>query len=107
MVLPVWLLLQPRDLVNSQQLFVALGLLLLGVLIAGLTGQADLFASAEPISSTIPADAPPILPFLFVTIQIVFYGLQVLHTFLSGKPGALVYRRSYLFQMAKPVLLCC
>lgn len=67
-VLPVWLLLQPRDLVNSQQLFVALGLLAIGVLIAGLTGDADLFAAAEPISSTIPADAPPILPFLFITI---------------------------------------
>ncbi|MCA9133913.1 MAG: carbon starvation protein A [Planctomycetales bacterium] len=67
-VLPVWLLLQPRDLVNSQQLYVALGLLVLGVLIAGGSGEADLFAAAEPISSTIPADAPPILPFLFVTI---------------------------------------
>ncbi len=67
-VLPVWLLLQPRDLVNSQQLYVALALLIVGVLVASATGQADLFASAEPISSTIPADAPPILPFLFVTI---------------------------------------
>ncbi len=67
-VLPVWLLLQPRDLVNSQQLFVALGLLVFGLVVAGLSGSADLFASAEPISSTIPSDAPPILPFLFVTI---------------------------------------
>lgn len=67
-ILPVWLLLQPRDLVNSQQLYVALALLVVGVLVASLTGEADLFASAEPISSTIPADAPPILPFLFVTI---------------------------------------
>ncbi len=67
-VLPVWLLLQPRDLVNSQQLYVALALLVVGVLVASASGQADLFASTEPISSTIPADAPPILPFLFVTI---------------------------------------
>jgi carbon starvation protein len=67
-VLPVWLLLQPRDLVNSHQLFVALGLLILGLVVAGLTGTADLFSAAEPISSTIPADAPPILPFLFITI---------------------------------------
>lgn len=67
-VLPVWLLLQPRDLVNSQQLYVALALLVVGVLVASLSGEADLFASAEPISSTIPADAPPIFPFLFVTI---------------------------------------
>ncbi|MCA9192065.1 MAG: carbon starvation protein A [Planctomycetales bacterium] len=67
-VLPVWLLLQPRDLVNSHQLFVALGLLILGLFVAGLTQSADLFAAAEPISSTIPADAPPIIPFLFITI---------------------------------------
>ncbi len=67
-VLPVWLLLQPRDLVNSHQLFVALSLLVVGLLVASLTGAADLFASAEPISSTIPKDAPPILPFLFITI---------------------------------------
>ncbi len=67
-VLPVWLLLQPRDLVNSHQLFVALALLVVGLVVAGWNGSADLFASAEPISSTIPADAPPILPFLFITI---------------------------------------
>jgi len=67
-VLPVWLLLQPRDLVNSQQLYVALLLLVVGILVASVGGQADLFASAEPISSTIPVDAPRILPFLFVTI---------------------------------------
>ncbi|MEZ6134029.1 MAG: carbon starvation protein A [Pirellulaceae bacterium] len=67
-VLPVWLLLQPRDLINSQQLFVALGLLVVGLFVASLSGSADLFASAEPISSTIPQDAPPILPFLFITI---------------------------------------
>lgn len=67
-VLPVWLLLQPRDLVNSHQLFVALGLLVVGLAIASLSGQADLFSSTEAISSTVPADAPPILPFLFITI---------------------------------------
>lgn len=67
-VLPVWLLLQPRDLVNSHQLFVALGLLILGLVVAGLSGSADLFASTEAISTTVPADAPPLLPFLFITI---------------------------------------
>ncbi len=67
-VLPVWLLLQPRDLVNSHQLFVALGLLVIGLIVASLTGSADLFASTEAISSTVPTDAPPILPFLFITI---------------------------------------
>ncbi|QDV22830.1 carbon starvation CstA family protein [Aureliella helgolandensis] len=67
-VLPVWLLLQPRDLVNSQQLFVALSLLVLGLIVASLTGSADLMASTEAVSTTIPADAPPIFPFLFITI---------------------------------------
>lgn len=67
-VLPVWLLLQPRDLVNSQQLFVALGLLVIGLCVAGLTGSADLFNSAEAITTTTPGDTPPIFPFLFITI---------------------------------------
>lgn len=67
-VLPVWLLLQPRDLINSQQLFVALALLVLGLVVASLNGSADLFAATEPISSTVPSDAPPLLPFLFITI---------------------------------------
>ncbi len=67
-VLPVWLLLQPRDLVNSQQLFVALGLLVVGLIAASLNGSANLFAATEAISSSIPQDAPPILPFLFITI---------------------------------------
>ncbi len=67
-VLPVWLLLQPRDLINSQQLYVALAMLIAGIAVAGFTGAADLFAAAEPISTTVPADAPPILPFLFITI---------------------------------------
>lgn len=66
--LPVWLLLQPRDLVNSHQLFVGLAVLLMGLLLAGLTGATDLFASADPIASSVPSDAPPMLPFLFITI---------------------------------------
>jgi hypothetical protein len=33
--LPVWMLLQPRDYVNSHQLMVALGLLVLGVVVVG------------------------------------------------------------------------
>ncbi len=69
-VLPVWTLLQPRDYINSHQLVLALGLLFIGLIVAGLTGQADLMASAPAIADAkeIPAGAPPIWPFLFITI---------------------------------------
>lgn len=67
-VLPVWVLLQPRDYVNSHQLVVALILLVAGLCVAGVTGQADLVGSAPAIASKIPAHAPPIWPFLFITI---------------------------------------
>jgi carbon starvation protein len=67
-VLPVWLLLQPRDFINSHQLLVALALLVGGVAIAGLTGKADIVSSAPMIAENIPVNAPPIWPFLFITI---------------------------------------
>lgn len=69
-VLPVWLLLQPRDYINSHQLVVALVLLVVGLGVAGVTGQADLQASAPAIASAeeIPMGAPPVFPFLFITI---------------------------------------
>ena len=67
-VLPVWTLLQPRDFINSHQLLVGLGLLILGLLFAAATGQADLQASTPAVATDIPADAPPIWPFLFITI---------------------------------------
>lgn len=67
-VLPVWLMLQPRDYINSHQLVVALALLMIGVIVAGATGKADLAASAPMIADKLPSDAPPILPFLFITI---------------------------------------
>ncbi len=67
-VLPVWLLLQPRDYINAIQLYVALLLLVAGLFVASFTGRADLAAAAPAIARDIPADAPPILPFLFITI---------------------------------------
>ncbi len=67
-VLPVWTLLQPRDFINSHELVLALALLVLGLAVAGFTGQADLFSSAPAIAKDIPPDAPPIWPFLFITI---------------------------------------
>ena len=66
-VLPVWVLLQPRDYINSHQLLVAMGLLVTGLLVAGFNGTADLNA-APAIATEIPEDAPPIWPFLFITI---------------------------------------
>jgi len=66
-VMPVWLLLQPRDYINSHQLVVALALLVIGLLVAGLTGEANL-AAIPAVSTEVPFDAPPIFPFLFITI---------------------------------------
>ena len=67
-VLPVWMLLQPRDFINSHQLMLALGLLMIGLFVAGVTGQANLAESAPAIAENIPVDAPPVWPFLFITI---------------------------------------
>ena len=61
-LLPVWLLLQPRDYINGIQLFVGLGLLYGAVLIANPT------IVAPAINPDLPASAPPIFPLLFVTI---------------------------------------
>lgn len=69
-VLPVWTLLQPRDYINSHQLILALGLLVVGLFVAGSMGKADLIGSTPAIVDTqdIPKGAPPIWPFLFITI---------------------------------------
>ena len=69
-VLPVWTLMQPRDFINSHQLVIALGLLVLGLFVAGLTGKADVVESTPAVvaAANLPADAPPMLPFLFITI---------------------------------------
>lgn len=60
-VLPVWVLLQPRDFINSHQLFLGLGGLLLGLFIV----QPDIVA---PAINPHPVGAPPWFPFLFITI---------------------------------------
>jgi len=68
-VLPVSVLLQPRDYINSLQLYVALALLMVGLGIATLSGQADLFTSTPAYTGNeLPANSPPIAPFLFITI---------------------------------------
>ena len=67
-VLPVWLLLQPRDYVNSHQLFLALALLIVGLIVASFSGKADLVASTPMLTKELPLNTPPIWPFLFITI---------------------------------------
>jgi len=69
-VLPVSVLLQPRDYLNSWQLLVALGLLVAAIVYASLTGQADMAATAPAVvpAAEMPAGAPPMFPFLFITI---------------------------------------
>ncbi|MGF1578926.1 MAG: carbon starvation protein A [Gemmataceae bacterium] len=73
-VLPVWLLLQPRDYINSFQLYVALSFLFLGLIAATIFGDASSVIQAEAFRtpgedfSMGDAGYRPIIPFLFVTI---------------------------------------
>jgi carbon starvation protein len=59
--LPVTTLLQPRDYINAHQLYVALGLLVIGVLVS----RPEFVA---PTYNPAPEGAPPLWPFLFVVI---------------------------------------
>jgi len=61
-LLPVWMLLQPRDYINGLQLFVGLGLLYVAVLISNPT------VIAPAINSNVPEGTPSMIPLLFVTI---------------------------------------
>ncbi|MEQ9453331.1 MAG: carbon starvation protein A [Phycisphaeraceae bacterium] len=75
-VVPVWVLLQPRDYINSLQLISAMGLIVLGLLVAALIGGAPLEGTGErvplevvaPAFEWAPSGAPAMLPFLFITI---------------------------------------
>jgi len=60
-VLPVWVLLQPRDYLNSHQLITGLVLLTLGLVVLAPVIQA-------PVLNATPSGAPPMIPFLFITI---------------------------------------
>jgi len=60
-VLPVWTLLQPRDYINSHQLIIGLALLILGVIFSRP-------AIVAPALRVAPEGAPPIFPFLFITV---------------------------------------
>ena len=61
-MLPVWVLLQPRDFINGMQLVVGL-ILLYGAVLLSLPD-----ISAPAFNNQVPADAPPLVPLLFVTI---------------------------------------
>ncbi|OJH07760.1 MAG: carbon starvation protein CstA [Alcanivorax borkumensis] len=61
-LLPVWMLLQPRDYINGLQLFVGL-ILLYGAVLLG-----NPHVVAPMINSDIPAGTPSLIPLLFVTI---------------------------------------
>ncbi len=73
-VLPVWLLLQPRDYINSLQLISALGLVVVGLAAAAFFGGAPIdgvrpsLEIVAPMVNFHPVDAPLIIPFLFITI---------------------------------------
>ena len=61
-LLPVWLLLQPRDYINGIQLIIGLALLFGAVFIANPEVVAPMYNTA------VPDGTPPLLPLLFVTI---------------------------------------
>ncbi len=61
-VLPVWTLLQPRDYINSHQLIVGLGVVILALFVANPMMQAPAFNTNASL------DGIPLTPFLFVTV---------------------------------------
>ncbi len=66
-VLPVTVLLQPRDYINAWQLFIVMALLLAGAVGATFVVQGG-FKMVAPGFNPSPAGAPPMFPFLFVVI---------------------------------------
>ncbi len=68
-VMPVWILLQPRDYINSLQLISSLGLIVMALVVIGTMG-----IGGQPVEIVAPAvqwsplNAPPIWPVLFITI---------------------------------------
>ncbi|AWB82623.1 carbon starvation protein A [Corynebacterium yudongzhengii] len=61
-LLPVWVLLQPRDYINGLQLFVGLAILYTSFLVTAPT------VVAPALNDQAPGDTPPLFPLLFVTI---------------------------------------
>lgn len=76
-ILPVWTLLQPRDFINSLQLVSAIGLVIIGLIVASMVGGSPLVTDpttrpglslAAPMIQLQPDGAPMLIPFLFITI---------------------------------------
>jgi len=63
--LPVTTLLQPRDYMNSHELLIVMVLLVVGVIVTGAAGALHVVA---PAVQATPEGAPPLWPFLFITI---------------------------------------
>ena len=63
--LPVTVLLQPRDYINAWQLFISMGLLAIGALVASSTSGMEIVA---PAFNPHAEGAPPLWPFLFITV---------------------------------------
>jgi carbon starvation protein len=61
-LLPVWVLLQPRDYINGVQLFIGLGILYVSVLFATPS------VVAPAVNGNVPEGTPSLVPLLFVTI---------------------------------------
>jgi carbon starvation protein len=66
-LLPVWVLLQPRDYINGHQLYIGLAVVFVAVLI-GTVLHGDGLPVMAPALNLTPEGAPLIFPFLFVTI---------------------------------------
>lgn len=66
-VLPVWLLLQPRDYLNSYLLYAMMALGFLGIFVAMPTIRLDAFTGWQALNP-VSGNRDPLLPLLFVTV---------------------------------------
>lgn len=87
-VLPVTVLLQPRDFINAYQLVIAMALLGFGVIAAAFSGDLHIVA---PAFHAAPAEAPPLWPFLFITIACG--AISGFHALVSSGTSAKQVRR--------------
>ncbi|MGW5879628.1 carbon starvation CstA family protein [Nocardiopsis terrae] len=60
--LPVWMLLQPRDYINQQQMLLGLLVIMIGIIVGMNTIE------APALRGDLPEGSPPIFPLLFITI---------------------------------------